>query len=60
MWIFFLLAIVVLFAVVGVRNANHNYTIGKGMYKNSPDNTDQQRYTDAADFDYYNTTDKLQ
>ena len=57
--ILLLLAAVVLFVVIGIRQANHNYTIGSGMFKSSDDHITGQRQKDASDFDYYNDTDKM-
>lgn len=54
-----LLVIVVILAVITIRNANHSYTIGSGMFKNSDNNLNKDEHLDASDFDYYNKNDKL-
>ncbi len=56
---FILLAVVVVAVILGMRNANHSYTIGSGMFKNSDDNLNKDEHIDVSDFDYYNKKDKL-
>lgn len=57
-WII-LIVVVIIFIIVFFRNANHNYTIGSGMFKNSDNNLDRDEYLDPSDYDYYNKKDKL-
>ena len=54
-----LVVVVIIFLIVGFRNANHNYTIGSGMFKNSDNNLDRDEHLDPSDYDYYNKKDKL-
>lgn len=58
-WIILIILGVVIFALLGLRNANHNYTIGSGLYKNSDNNLNKDEYLDPSDYNYYNTKDKL-
>ena len=51
--------IIVLIAAVGFRNANHNYTFGSGLFKRSEANLEKNKYLDPADYQYYNSKDKL-
>ena len=57
-WII-LIVVVIVFLIVGFRNANQNYTIGSGMFKNSDNNLDRDEHLDPSDYDYYNKKDKL-
>lgn len=56
---FILAVIIVLMVMVGVRNANHRYTFGSGMFKNSEGNLEKEKHIDIADYEYYNKQDKL-
>ena len=56
--ILLIVGVVILF-VVGIRKANHNYTLGSGMFKNSDNNLERDKYNDPSDFNYYNKNDKL-
>lgn len=57
--IIILVIVIVLGIIGGTRNANHNYTIGSGMFKDSNDNLSKEKESDASDFEYYNQKDKL-
>lgn len=57
-WIIFIV-LLVLFAAVGIRNANHGYTLGSGMFKNSDNNLERDEHLDASDYNYYNEKDKM-
>ena len=59
MWLIFLGIMIAIFVVLGLRNANQNYTIGSGMFKRSDDNLQKDEHMDASDFNYYNDTDKM-
>ncbi len=50
---------IVLAVVLGCRNANHNYTIGSGLFKESDENLQKGEHLDPADYQYYNHQDKL-
>ena len=39
--------------VVSIRNMNHGYTIGSGMFKMSDNNLEKDKHMDSADYDYY-------
>lgn len=58
-WFFLLCIVLILFAVVIARRANHNYTIGSGLFKNSDNNLEKDEKIDVSDYDYYNTNGKL-
>ena len=57
-WII-LCVIIVLLVAVGFRNANHRYTFGSGLFKRSDANLEKDKYLDPADYQYYNSKDKL-
>lgn len=54
-----LATIIVIIMILGYRMANHNYTIGSGMFKNSDNNLNGDEHLDVSDYDYYNKKDKL-
>lgn len=59
-YIIIILVIVIVIGIIsGIRNANHSYTIGSGMFKYSDDNLNKDKKLDASDFNYYNKKDKL-
>lgn len=58
-WFLLLCVLIILMAVVRVRNANHGYTIGSGIFKRSDNNLEKDKHLDIADYQYYNSTDKL-
>ena len=59
-YIIIILVIVIVIGIIsGIRNANHSYTIGSGMFKNSNDNLEKGKHVDISDFEYYNKEDKL-
>lgn len=58
--IIFLAIVVFIGVIVGIRNANQNYTIGSGMFKKSDDNLEGDKHIDPADYDYYNKKGKNQ
>ena len=58
-WILLFVGAVVIAAILGFRNANHNYTVGGGMFKNGDDNLNKDEHLDVSDFNYYNKHDKL-
>lgn len=59
-WLFVLFCIVmVIFAVVFARKANHGYTFGSGLFRNSDGNLDRDEKRDVSDFDYYNDKGKM-
>ena len=39
--------------MVAKRNANHNYTLGSGVFKNSKNNLQKEEHLDTADYNYY-------
>lgn len=43
-----------LMAIASVRNMNHNYTAGSGMFKNSKWNLDDEKTKNVSDHNYYN------
>ncbi len=57
-WLFFIIVVVIAVALA-LRNANHGYTIGKGMYKSSEDNLSADEHLDPSDYDYYDKDGKL-
>lgn len=57
--IILLIAGIVIIIVLGIRNANHNYTLGSGMFKNSDNNLERDENVDISDYNYYNKKDKL-
>ena len=59
MWLIFLGIMIAIFVVLGLRNANQNYTAGSGLFKRSENNLQRDEHLDASDFNYYNDTDKL-
>ncbi len=60
-WAIWLIIIVIgiIIIAVGFRSANHNYTIGSGMFKNSDENLNKDEHIDPSDYDYYNKKGKL-
>ena len=42
-----------------VRNANHDYTAGSGMFKRDDNNLEKDKHLDVSDYDYYNKKGKL-
>lgn len=58
-WIFLLLVAIILIIWIAARNANHGYTIGSGMFKNSDNNLDKDEHLDVSDYDYYNKKGKF-
>lgn len=61
-WVYIIIILVIVIVIgiiAGIRNANHSYTIGSGMFKDSDDNLNKDKKLDASDFDYYNKKDKL-
>lgn len=59
MWIVFLIIVIGVFAIIGWRNANENYTAGSGLFKRSDDNLSKDEHLDPSDYNYYNSKDKL-
>lgn len=61
MWIWLVLLVigVVLFAILGLRKANHDYTLGNALFRNSDNNLQKGEHIDTADYQYYNSDDKL-
>lgn len=59
MWIIFLIIVIGIFAIIGWRNANENYTAGNGLFKRSDDNLSKDEHLDPSDYNYYNSKDKL-
>ncbi len=57
-WLMFGGVVLVVAALLGWRNANHDYTAGSGLFKNSDDNLEKEKHMDASDFNYYNKTGK--
>lgn len=53
------LVIIVLIVVVGLRAANHSYTVGSGMFKQSDNNLNKDEHLDISDYNYYNSEDKM-
>ena len=51
-WLVFVVVIILVLALA-VRNMNHNYTAGKGMFKNSDNNLEKDEKMDASDYDYF-------
>ena len=39
--------------MVAKRNANHNYTLGSGMFKNSENNLRKEEHLNTVDYNYY-------
>ena len=56
-WIVFAVVFIV-FAIIAVRNMNHNYTVGSGLFKKSEGNLYKDEKLDVSDYDYYNKTGK--
>lgn len=54
------IAVGVLLVVGAVRMANHSYTRGSGLFKNSEHNLEKEKHLDVSDYQYYNDKDKLQ
>ncbi len=54
-----LIIIIIVLIVVAVRNANQNYTIGGGMFKNSDNNLNKDEHMDSSDYNYYDKDGKL-
>ena len=56
-WIVFAVVFIV-FAVIALRNMNHNYTVGSGLFKNSDGNLNKDEKLDVSDYNYYNENGK--
>ena len=41
------------FIAIYLRNSNHNYTIGSGLFKTSEYNLDKDEHVDSSDYNYY-------
>ena len=54
-----ILVVVVGTGVAKVRNANHDYTAGSGMFKRDDNNLEKDKHLDVSDYDYYNNKGKL-
>lgn len=57
--IIFLIIAIVIIVIFSIRNVNHGYTIGSGMFKNSDNNLDRDEHVDPSDYEYYNKKGKL-
>ena len=58
LWICSFAVVLIICGVAYARNANHNYTAGSGMFKNSEDNLNEED-KEFSDVNYYNKDDKL-
>ena len=54
-----ILVVVVGTGVAKVRNANHDYTAGSGMFKRDDNKHEKDKHLDVSDYDYYNKKGKL-
>ena len=59
MEIIILIVVVLLLAIVGFRTANHNYTIGSGLFKHSHENLKKDEHLDPSDYNFYDDDGKL-
>ncbi len=57
-WLVFVVIFVVM-GVAGARGANHNYTQGSNLFKQSDDNLEKDKHLDVSDYDYYNKDGKF-
>ncbi len=57
-WVVFA-ALLIFFAVAAVRNMNHKYTAGSGMFKNSEGYLDDDKKRDVSDYNYYDDEGKM-
>ena len=48
-----IIAVILFLLVVALRNMNHNYTIGSGMFKMSENNLETDKHLDSADYNFY-------
>ncbi len=59
-WAWIALAVIfIIMIVVKSRNMDKDYTLGKGIFKNSEHNIELEKNSDISDNNYYNDTDKL-
>ena len=54
-----LVVVIIILVVIAIRNANQNYTIGGGMFKNSDNNLNKDEHMDSSDYNYYDKDGKL-
>lgn len=59
MEIIFLIVIIIVVVILALRSANHNYTLGSGMFKSSDNNLEKDKHNDISDYNYYNDKDKF-
>ena len=48
-----IIAVILFLLVVALRNMNHNYPIGSGMFKMSENNLEKDKHLDSADYNFY-------
>lgn len=53
------LALIILFVVVALRVANHRYTFGTTLFKNSDNNLEKDSHVDVTDYKYYDHKGKM-
>ncbi len=59
-WEWILLGIlVVLVIIILIRSANHSYTMGSNLFKNSDNNLEKDKKIDPSDYEYYNKKGKF-
>ena len=54
-----LVVVIIILVVIAIRNANQNYTIGGGMFKNSDNNLNKDEHMDSSDYNYYDKDGKF-
>lgn len=54
-----LVVVIIILVAIAIRNANQNYTIGGGMFKNSDNNLNKDEHMDSSDYNYYDKDGKL-